>query len=47
MRTEVSLLVWWQLIRLVGTVQSPNDKINARLVRVFGPGMWKKRSMKT
>ena len=45
-RTKVSFLVWWQLIRLVGTVQSPDDKIDARLVRVFGPGMWEKRPMK-
>src|SRR5439155_13705426 len=45
-RTKVSLLVWWQLIRVVGTVQSPDDKIDTRLVRVIGSGMWEKRSMK-
>src|SRR5215211_9524731 len=45
-RTKENLLVWWQLIRLVGTVQPPDDKIDARLVRVFGSGMWEKRSMK-
>ena len=45
MWTKVSLLIRRELVRFVGPMNSPDDKVHARVTRVFGAGMRQKCSV--